>query len=91
MVGANSSNMDPRAVPANAKTATGTGTVMAVDKSASTIALDHGPIPQANWPAMTMTFKAAPGVHEGVQPGEKVSFDLVLANGSGEVTAVHKQ
>src|SRR3546814_16597216 len=44
----------------SAKMAKGAGTVTAVDKSAGTITLDHGPIAEADWPAMTMAYKATP-------------------------------
>lgn len=75
----------------DAKMAKGTGTVKAIDPAAGTITLDHGPIPEANWPAMTMSFKAAPAVTQAVKVGDKVAFDLKLRGGAGEVTAVQKQ
>lgn len=74
-----------------AKMAKGTGTVTEVDKAAGTITLDHGPIPEANWPAMTMGFKATPELIDSVKPGDKVAFDLALKDGAGEITAITKQ
>ncbi|WP_449469913.1 copper-binding protein [Sphingobium chungangianum] len=71
--------------------AKGHGTVTAIDKSAGTITLNHGPIPEAKWPAMTMTFKAAPAVTDAAKVGEKVDFDLTLTGSAGEVTAILKQ
>ena len=76
---------------ADAKMAKGAGTVMAVDATAGTITIDHGPIPEVNWPAMTMGFKTAPQVAGQVKVGDKVTFDLKLEGGSGEVTAIAKQ
>ncbi|HEX7886054.1 MAG TPA: copper-binding protein [Phenylobacterium sp.] len=73
----------------DAKMAKGTGTVTAV--SADKITIDHGPIPEANWPAMTMGFKAAPEIAKQVKAGDKVAFDLKLEGGAGEVTAIRKQ
>jgi Cu(I)/Ag(I) efflux system protein CusF len=67
------------------------GTVTAIDKAAGTITLNHGPIPEAKWPAMTMAFKAAPALLHSVQAGDKVSFDLKLVGSAGEVTAISKQ
>ena len=67
------------------------GTVTAVDQAAGTVTIDHAPIPEANWPAMVMGFKASPAVTQGVAAGDKVSFDLKLENGGGEVTAIRKQ
>jgi Cu/Ag efflux protein CusF len=78
-------------MPPGAKIAKGTGMVTAVDAAGGTITLDHGPIPEANWPAMTMTFKAAPGIAQSVKAGDKVAFDLKLEGGSGEVTAIRKR
>jgi Cu(I)/Ag(I) efflux system protein CusF len=71
--------------------AKGHGTVTAIDKAAGTITLDHGPIPEAKWPAMTMAFKAAPAITDAAKVGDKVDFDLTLTGDAGEVTAIHKQ
>lgn len=84
-------NMAMSGSAAAATTAHGTGTVKAVDKAAGTITLDHGPIPEANWPAMTMAFKAAPALLDKAAVGDKVTFDLKLEGSSGEVTAIIKQ
>ena len=74
-----------------ATTAKGAGVVTAIDKTAGTITLDHGPIAEAKWPAMTMAFKTAPDLVQSVKPGDKVAFDLTLKDGSGEITAITKQ
>lgn len=74
-----------------AKIAKGAGKVTAIDKSAGTITLDHGPIAEANWPAMTMAFKAAPALIDSVRLGDQVNFELKLEGGTGEVTAIEKQ
>ena len=71
-----------------AKMAKGTGKVTAVDKSAGTITLDHGPIAEANWPAMTMAFKAAPALIDSVKVGDEVNFELKLDGNAGEVTSI---
>ena len=75
-----------------ATTAKGAGVVSAIDKTAGTITLDHGPIAEAKWPAMTMAFKATPpSLLDTVKVGDKVAFDLKLVEGGGEVTAIQKQ
>lgn len=84
-------NMAGMPMAADAKMAKGTGTVTAVDTKAGTVTIAHGPIPEANWPAMTMGFKAAPALAQGVKAGDKVAFDLKLENGGGEITAIQKQ
>jgi Cu(I)/Ag(I) efflux system periplasmic protein CusF len=72
--------------------AKGTGTVTEIDKTAGTITLDHGPIEALKWPAMTMSFKATPAtLLDTVKVGDKVSFDLKMTGGSGEVTAIQAQ
>ena len=87
-----SANMDNMAMPSEAaKVAKATGMVKAIDKAAGTITLEHGPIAEANWPAMTMAFKAPPALLDGVAVGDKVAFDLKLDGNSGEVTAINKQ
>ncbi len=72
------------------KMAKGVGVVKAIDKAAGTITLDHQAIPEAGWPAMTMGFKIAPALLDGIAVGDKVAFDLKLHDGAGEVTAIHK-
>lgn len=69
----------------------GTGMVTAVDPAGGTVTLDHQPIPEANWPAMTMTFNAAPEVTQAVKPGDTVGFDVRLEGGAGTVTAIRKR
>ena len=72
------------------KMAKGVGVVKAIDKAAGTITLDHQAIPEAGWPAMTMGFKIAPALLDGIAVGDKVVFDLKLHDVSGEVTAINK-
>lgn len=84
-------DMGNMAMPAEAKAARGTGTVTAIDAATGKITLDHQPIPEAGWPAMTMAFDAKPAVIEGIAVGDKVAFDLALKGGGGEVTAISKQ
>jgi Cu(I)/Ag(I) efflux system periplasmic protein CusF len=77
--------------PAESKVAKGTGTVTAVDSAAGTVTLDHGPIAEIGWPAMTMAFKASPAVTAQAKVGDRVDFDLKMEGGAGEVTALRKQ
>jgi len=76
---------------AAAKTAKGTGTVTAIDAATGAITIDHAPIAEAGWPAMTMGFKASADLAKSVKVGDKVAFDLKLENGGGEITAIAKQ
>lgn len=90
--GSMSGEMGNMATPGSATAAAhGTGTVKEIDKSAGTITLEHGPIPEANWPAMTMAFKADPVLIESVNIGEQVDFDLRLEGGAGEITSITRK
>jgi len=84
------SDMGGMAMAPGEKMAKGSGTVTAVDAAAGTVTLDHGPIPEANWPAMTMGFKASADIAKQVKVGDKVDFDLKVKDGAGEITAVRK-
>ena len=79
------------ASPQAGKTAKGKGTVTAIDPAAGSITVNHEPIPEARWPAMTMAFRATSGLAQSVRVGDKVAFDLKLENGGGEITAIQKQ
>lgn len=77
--------------PAAAITAKATGTVTAVDPATGVITIDHAPILEAQWPAMTMGFNATPALAQTVKAGDKVAFDLTIKDGAGEITALHVQ
>lgn len=60
------------------------GEVVAVDKDSSKVKLKHDPVPELNWPAMTMFFNVADkSLLDTVQVGDQVEFEFVKANGSG--------
>ena len=69
-----------------ATTASGTGTVTAVDAASRKVTLDHGPIPAIKWGAMKMEFATAPSVDlSKIKAGDKVQFTLA---GSGSTYTV---
>lgn len=74
-----------------AKMAEATGTVKAIDKAAGTITLDHEAIPEANWPAMTMAFKAPAAAVESAHIGDKVTAEMMIKDGAGEITKLTKK
>lgn len=88
---ATADNMGNMSLAPGAKMAKGTGKVTALDKAAGTITLDHGPIAELNWPAMTMAFKAAPALIDSVKIGDEVDFDLKVEGSDGEITAISKK
>lgn len=71
-----------------ARTGKGTGTITAVDPAAGKITIDHAPIPDVEWPAMTMAFTATPAVVETARVGDQVDFDLTVRGNASEVTAI---
>ena len=76
------------AMKSAAKTGSGVGMVKAIDARAGTVTIAHGPIPGVGWPAMTMTFKAAPTVVKGLAPGKKIAFDVSVTDSAAVVTRV---
>ena len=69
-----------------ATTASGTGTVTAVDAATRKVTLDHGPIPEIKWGRMKMEFATAPSVDlSKIKVGDKVQFTL---SGSGSTYTV---
>ncbi len=78
------------AMPAETKSARGSGTVTAIDPAANRITLDHGPIAELEWPAMEMNFTIEAEKLEGIKVGDAVSFDLQWDGKAGEVTAITK-
>jgi Cu/Ag efflux protein CusF len=76
------SNMPGMGATQQPKTAAGVGTVIAVNPANRKVTLDHGPMPEINWPAMKMEFATAPSIDlSKVKPGDKVRLML---SGSGE-------
>ena len=88
---ASADGMGDMAMPAEAKMAKGSGTVMAIDTATSKITLDHGPIASLEWPAMKMGFTAKPELLASVAVGDKVDFDVTVTGNAGEVTAIEKK
>lgn len=64
--------------------------VTAIDAAAGKITLDHSPVVELQWPAMTMGFSAAPGDLESIVVGEKVSFDVEWDGKTGKITSITK-
>jgi Cu(I)/Ag(I) efflux system protein CusF len=67
------------AAPTAVASPQGSGIVKAVNAKDGTVTVHHGPIAALGWPAMTMTFKAAPEVLKAAKPGATVTFTLNAA------------
>ncbi|MBF0342407.1 MAG: copper-binding protein [Magnetococcales bacterium] len=56
---------------------TGEGRLNSVDAGKRTVNINHGPIAELKWPAMTMDFPVAANVDlKSLQPGKNVRFTL---------------
>ena len=86
------SDMSGMAMEPAAKAGKGVGEITAIDTKGGTVTIKHDAIPDVNWPAMTMTFKANPeSLLTGLKVGEKVDFDVSVKGSDAEVTAVRSQ
>lgn len=73
-----------------ATTASGIGTVTAVNVPNRKVTLDHGPMPAINWPAMKMEFAVAPSIDlSKVKTGDKVNFTLSSSGNSYTVQSIN--
>lgn len=75
------------AVPQSAE---GEGVVTAVNASAGTVTINHGPIAALRWPAMTMAFPVqSANLLTGISVGARVHFTLVNHEGHPMVSEIH--
>lgn len=66
------------------------GTVAAVEPGSVTI--DHGPVADLDWPAMTMAFAVPAGMAtDGIAPGVPVRFSFEQVDAGYRLTAVDVQ
>ncbi len=63
--------------------------VVAVDTNLGRVTLQHGAIPALNLPATTTEFKVDPAtLLDSIKVGDKVTFDITMADDGGEITAI---
>lgn len=59
--------------------------------SGDDVTISHGPVPDLEWPAMTMAFRASSAdMLGGVAPGDQVSFSFRQADGGYVLTSLTK-
>ena len=82
----------PAPAPATeAKRASATGVVQALDATAQTVTIAHGPVDTLGWPGMTMTFQA-PGVDlSAIEAGDHVGFEFTSTGMDGTIVSITKQ
>lgn len=89
--GMNMPGMEKKEAPkgAAAKTAAGTGTVTALNAAGRKVTLDHGPMPEMNWPAMKMEFGVASAVDlSKVKAGDKVRFTITSSGSAHTIQSI---
>lgn len=65
------------------------GRVVEVDMAAKSVTIDHEAVPEIGWPAMTMAFKAPPGIDmKAVKKGETVRFAFRKTQGGYELADI---
>ena len=81
-------NRRGRSAPAETRRIMAGAVVRGIDAAAHSLMLEHEPIDELNWPAMTMAFKVMPELLDNMAVGDKVAFDLELKDGSAEIMAI---
>jgi Cu(I)/Ag(I) efflux system protein CusF len=74
----------PAAAPVGGQ---GAGVIRKLDPKAGSVTLQHGPIADLGWPAMTMAFKTDPALLKDLKVGQSVAF-TVKAGDPPEVVAI---
>ena len=65
------------------------GRVQSVDAAARRVVLDHDPVPELNWPSMTMGFSAAQNVPiENLEEGAAIRFEFRQTDDGYQIVAV---
>lgn len=82
------SDFGPTATQAGA-VYSGTGEVKAIEGERLTIS--HGPIEGIGWPAMTMTFAAAPSRLAGLEQGDRIAFAFRQDGGRSVIASISKR
>lgn len=78
-------------MPAGATMASASGKVEAVDTTAGTVTIVHGPVEALKWPAMTMTFKAGDIDISGLKSGDQVDFEFTSTGMDGTLTKITRE
>ncbi|MFO8024380.1 efflux RND transporter periplasmic adaptor subunit [Thiohalophilus sp.] len=71
---------------------TGTGVLHELEPDENSVNMTHAPIPEIDWPEMTMDFKVNPNVElEAFSPDDKVEFDLEKGDDGYVIKAMRKR
>ncbi len=83
-------NMNMEQSDPAAKTAEATGTVRKVNKDRGIVTIAHGPVPELDWPAMTMGFKATPEQLDQFKEADEVGFEFTSQGMSSTITTIEQ-
>ncbi len=64
------------------------GKITAIDTAKGTVTLDHGEIPELQWPPMAMGFEASADLLKGLKVGDRVAFELDWNGATGRITRI---
>lgn len=67
------------------------GKVVRVDAAAGKIAIQHGAISKLELPAMTLVYRADPGLLKGISAGDQVAFTAERADGQYRIVAIQRR
>ncbi len=76
---------------AAAKTISTTGTVKKIHQNKNMLTIAHEPVPELEWPAMTMGFKATEEQINQVQEGDKIRFEFTSKGMNNSIVSITKQ
>ena len=79
------------AMPVGTKTGKGIATVTAIDVETSKITLDHEPVVELDWPAMTMGFGIKPDASKNLAVGDEVTFEFEWNGKVGSISKIEKR
>lgn len=89
--GPDNGSMAGMSMSAETKSGHGSGVVTKLDATSGEVTLQHGPVTELGWPAMTMTFSGKPGTLDGLKAGEKVDFAFDWDGKTARLTSITKR
>lgn len=72
------------------ETASAEGAVTAIDDEGGTITIDHGPVPEVDWPAMIMSFEASEEQRASVSKGDMVTFEFQNTEAGSKILSLSR-
>ena len=81
-------NMKMEQTGTAAQTAKATGTVRKINQDKGAVTIAHGPVPELEWPAMVMGFKATAEQIEELQEGDEIEFEFTSKGMNSTITSI---